>query len=1161
MRLHKSVFLCLISTLFTLNSFAQFYYGSQTSFGKNRIQYKKSLYWTYFSYPRYDVYFYEGGKEIASYVSKSTQKNLTDLEKLFDSELSGRLTVIVYNKQSEFKQSNLGLSTEEEFNIGGTTRIVGTKVIVYFEGDHQKLEEQIRSSIAEILINQMMYGGSVTEMLKNSTLLALPEWYVKGLAAHLGAKWNADIDNKVRDGILNKRYKKFNQLSGPDALYAGRSIWNYISETYGESVISNILYMTRVSRNMESAFLFVLGVSMESLSRDYIAYYQNRYEDHDKSKTMPDGVPVVKKPKITRVYSQAKVSPDGNYLVYATNELGQYKVFLQDLKNKKRPRRILKSGNKIDRINDYSYPLLTWHPSSKLFSMITEEKGGLWLTMYDMESHQKQKRTIINFDKVLDFSYSDDGKKFAMSAVQKGQSDIFVFTAASNGYEQITKDIYDDLNPRFVHGSKELIFSSNRPKDTIRFETETNFNAKQNPTTDLFVFNYVSKSNVLKRLTNTPGINETNPADYDSTHYSFLSDQNGIRNRYVARFDSVISFVDTSAHYRYVVSGKPITNFSQNSIEQDVSLKAHKISDIIYSKGKYWMYVNDLTPMATLVPVQLKNTAWREDRVREEKKASKVAGNQNLISNAAKVAQKTAPSVISFVPDTSAASGVPIKSGVPVKPLKPSSINADSDAIDINNYAFETEVPKPVLKKPEPIVDVPSKAAKDSVTGLEPVALGASAPVDSSSRKLFKLAPQKNYYINYSTDKVVTQLDNSFLSPSYQPFTASSPSYQNPGYSGLFKMGLSDVFEDYRIVAGVRLSTDLTAEYLLSYENRIRRLDRQLILHRVTEKEVSSDGTQLINVQTHEARYVLRYPFSEITCLQGTAGLRNDRTVVEATDLLSALQPNVYETWASAKLEYIFDNTLNKGLNLYNGLRFKLFAEYYRRIDQSSSEVPSPILGLMGDPNLAPASSQGTDFYVVGFDARYYQKIHRNLIWASRIAGSTSFGKEKLVYYLGGVDNWFNPQFNNNTNIATDQHYAYQTLATPIRGFIQNARNGNTFFVANNELRWPIFKYFLNRPIRSDFISNFQIIGFTDAGTAWSGPSPYGPQNNITTTVIPRNPITVTLTTQNEPLVGGAGFGLRSRIFGYFIRVDWAWGMENRVIQSEITYVSLSLDF
>ena len=234
-------------------------------------------------------------------------------------------------------------------------------------------------------------------------------------------------------------------------------------------------------------------------------------------------------------------------------------------------------------------------------------------------------------------------------------------------------------------------------------------------------------------------------------------------------------------------------------------------------------------------------------------------------------------------------------------------------------------------------------------------------------------------------------------------------------------------------------------------------------------------------------------------------------------------------------------------------------------MDQSSSIIPSPLLPFINDVNTAAPNGNGKDFYVVGFDVRHYQKIHRNLIWASRIAGSTSFGKEKLVYYMGGVDNWFNPKFDNSINIATDQNYAYQTLATPLRGFWQNIRNGNTFVVMNNELRWPIFKYFFNRPIRSDFISNFQVIGFSDIGTAWTGPDPYSSQNSLNTTyfpkTLPQTPLLVTLYSKNEPLVGGYGFGLRSRLWGYFVRVDWAWGVEDRVILPEITYLSFSLDF
>ncbi|MFQ3580093.1 MAG: hypothetical protein SNJ71_08145, partial [Bacteroidales bacterium] len=58
-----------------------------------------------------------------------------------------------------------------------------------------------------------------------------------------------------------------------------------------------------------------------------------------------------------------------------------------------------------------------------------------------------------------------------------------------------------------------------------------------------------------------------------------------------------------------------------------------------------------------------------------------------------------------------------------------------------------------------------------------------------------------------------------------------------------------------------------------------------------------------------------------------------------------------------------------------------------------------------------------------------------------------------------------------------------------------------------------------------------------------------------------RNPITVIIDHERKALVGGYGFGLRTRIFGYFVRADWAWGIENNIRLPRIFYLSLSLDF
>lgn len=221
-------------------------------------------------------------------------------------------------------------------------------------------------------------------------------------------------------------------------------------------------------------------------------------------------------------------------------------------------------------------------------------------------------------------------------------------------------------------------------------------------------------------------------------------------------------------------------------------------------------------------------------------------------------------------------------------------------------------------------------------------------------------------------------------------------------------------------------------------------------------------------------------------------------------------------------------------------MRAKVFGEYYRQIDK-----------------------QQTNFFVLGYDVRHYQKIHRNFIWANRFAASTSFGNQRLVYYLGGVDNWFVPRFDNTTNISTTQNYAFQTLATNMRGFYQNARNGNSFAVINSELRLPVFSYLFPRSMPSDFIRNFQVIGFGDLGSAWTGETPYSNVEPYKTTIVGSalSPIVVFTYNTHGPIIGSYGWGVRSRLWGYFVRVDRAWGVQDGIVLKPITYVSLSLDF
>ena len=226
-------------------------------------------------------------------------------------------------------------------------------------------------------------------------------------------------------------------------------------------------------------------------------------------------------------------------------------------------------------------------------------------------------------------------------------------------------------------------------------------------------------------------------------------------------------------------------------------------------------------------------------------------------------------------------------------------------------------------------------------------------------------------------------------------------------------------------------------------------------------------------------------PLTPVLALKGTISYRNDEYVVLATDIASLNIKPTIRNWASLKGEIIYDNTRKRSINIYFGTRFKIFGEYYREL-----------------------TSKRSDMWVVGADFRKYIRIHRELIWANRFAASSSFGPTKLIYYLGGVDNWmgylFNkyPMFDNSIPVTPNVNYGFQAIATNMRGFTQNIRNGNNFALINSELRWPFVRYFAGHPLRSNFLNSLQVIAFGDIGTAWSGKSPWSGQNGYDTQTI-----------------------------------------------------------
>jgi hypothetical protein len=1028
-----------------------------------------------------------------------SKEYIKEQEEFFEYELKDKIQFIIYNKQSHFKQSNVGLNLEGG-EVGGITNIMGSKVFLYFNGDHEEFSRQIKEGIAQILVNQQVYGASWTQVLKNSSLLTLPQWYHRGLTSYISDHWSPEIENSVRDGITSGKYKKFNRLSDRDAIIAGHSMWAYIVDTYGEAVIPNILYMTRVTQSVEKGFLYVLGVSMKSLTKEWLEYYSKEYENLVPSDADDYAKKELFKIRKNRDYSQFKMSPDGNNFAFVTNQLGQYKIYIFYKDNDKKYK-IYKKEFKLDRINDYSYPILEWNPASEVLAFVTEEEGVLLMHYFDINSGGIQVKALFNLEKVTSMDYSDSGKEMVFSGVYKGQSDLYMYYIGPNSHKKITDDVFDDLEPRFIENSTKIVFTSNRTTDSLGYEpSDIELLANQK---DVWIVDHLSKDKKLTKVTETQHVSEKQPYGIDSLIY-FLGEENNILSRMNAVKDSFITHIDTSIHYHHFYDVKSSSQFYNRSIKEQNIINSGQYTDILKDDYKYHLMLRDLSDK----PI-IKTSSGNFENL----DSTNIRKDDNNYIN-----EKT--------------NSVILKS-TPIKKEEESL-----ETVNISNYVFEKD--KGNVQK-NVIVVGEGDNKKDSIF------------------EEFKLPNQRNYNLSFFNDNSGIKFSNSFVNGEYQQFTGGP--YISPGLGAFIKFGAIDLFEDHKVFGGIRISSD-TREYFITLQNLAQRIDKEYTASRTTSNSIN--GAFAFGFSTNSFKYSLKYPFSEVASIRGTLTARNDNIVFKSSNDLSLQQPNFNEYRGVGKVAFVFDNSRPKMTNIYYGTKFKIFGEYYQEFGDGSFVSTNSSLNNNGDIK-GLGNGENGNMQVVGFDLRHSQKISREIVWVNRLAGSSSFGYEKLIFYLGSLDDWIplggQQQFINPEDIDFTVNYRYHALAANMRGFSQNIRRGTNFAVFNSELRIPVFKYLIRRPIRSKFIRNFQVIGFTDVGSAWNGWDPWGKENSINKEVITDGPITITVFKDIDPIVAGYGFGVRTTFLGYFLRLDWAWGVEDGVsTEKPMFYLSLSLD-
>jgi hypothetical protein len=1192
--LKKNILFLLFLACFS-NLFAQ---QVTTTFGKNRVQFNQDFKeWLQYESPNFVGYWYGNARNVGQAAVQFAEYDNAEIQHILEHHISDKIELIVYTDLTDIKQSNIG--EEDVFTITGSehpmseldqassqrtflnnnnltpnNRIIGNKIFVYFDGNHQHLRRQIREGIATIYLNSMLYGANIQEVVQNAIAYSLPEWYKQGIVAYAAEEWNVDKDNVLKDIVLSPKFKNFKRFAKENPTFAGHSFWYYISQTYGKQTLSNLLYITRINRNIESGFQYILGNGSEKIYDSWESFFKERYANDMLGKEiLKDGLKTKYRGRLP--IQSAKISPNGNQIAYIINDVGRCKVFLEDLSSKKRTL-ILRTGfYNLSQTTDYDYPIIAWKPNGYEVSVIYEKRDKIKLFTYDTKLKKTSTEPLLaDFQRVYSADYVSNSD-LAMSATTNGFSDIFVYRTIGRNFDRITNDFYDDLDVSATRlkNQKGLLWASNRPDSLLT-------TAKIDSTFplgnfDIYYLNLEKRTQNPIQLSYTPQLNERNPVGIDSVYFAYLAEGNGIVNRDIAYADTVFDHIRTSilfkeggkkveesdftpnekdknlidtlwktSVYRTVAFAHHESNFSRNIIHQHIATKNKKAIDLIYENRKFNLFIHQIDTEKKATPL---NTVFRQLQFLKNKPNSNGAKSENFGNTIEKAVVDTIKKMAQI--DTTSKH---------YEDYFQSPFPNSSSPNEENHVALITQSDSDFLKN------------KMIQADLKPV---------NHEIHLFRGTKVLPYRLKFRTDDVsLLKFDNRPLVNQSEIFTGG---FSSPPTGMLSKMTFKDLLEDHKLEIGARFSLFVpgkfntfnnanstilggppsngiqqnanynSREYYVSYWAKKTKIDKKYTYYRRvnTYNDSYYSETRKSKLISDIGELELRYPFDIYSSLRLTSTLRLDKLIYLATDSTTLKAPIRNEQRISLRAEYVYDNALQFGTNLWTGTRFKAYFETAKGLRVQVAEDPTFNLknGFLG---------------VLGFDARHYQRLDRRSILALRLAGATSFGNEKMLYVLGGVEGGFRLPSPNNLSLP-EGNFAFVQPANQLRGFGQNIRNGNSVVLFNAELRVPITQYIFPN-VRANWLKNLQIVGFFDAGTAWHGTKLFGNDNPLNTVYIPDtpgSPIKLKVNYFRDPIVAGYGAGVRTMIMGYYVKFDYAYGIETRTVQKPIKYFSLGTDF
>lgn len=1036
-------------------------------FGKNKVQYNEDQYdWWIYETNNFVYYWYGKSRNPAQFIIEIAESENNYVQKLFEYHLKDKIEIVLYADASDHAQSNIDLTGKiNEKNWNASPKIKDQKLLLYFTGNHQQLKKDLRSGIVQIYFNSMFSGTALQEVVQKVISLKLPDWFEKGLIEYLAEGWSANDQMQLSEKWKQRNFKKF---SSKYPELAGKSFWNFLTNTYGEQSISNWLYMTRIQKELGEAAQAVFSQSFSDLQIEWYNYYKN--SSAGKNIVEP------KQNANFKLHSEEKIISlfdAENQVILSTQQNGKARILSYNIINNSKKRYFKKGSRSKLYQSDENYPLYTQSDVDENKYYLFEKRNRVYLRSVDTKTNLK---IDIKFPEDLQRIYAAtvlNKNELLLSANNSGYSDIFIFNLKTRQYKKLTDDIWDDLSVKKMTNSNKIYFCSNRPDTNVFIRKVDSILPLDNFKLFEIDLSQGSDKPLITKLLDLPDYSIEYWQEFNSN--ILIKAKHGLETNW------------------FLYKEKKLYNINFNEqVDFLYTLDAERTVLIIPIKPSHYYFKIIPTAQISLNPFL----------------SNDLISKQNKLSETKDTFTQSITSQITFQ-------------------------SKFGDPATIKNILSEFNTKRLTITNPT------KRTTQTILSDKYPNIIDFNSNLAIAYRKRFTI------------EELSSTVNNEVLFSGLNTFSGSSANYEPPTIGILLKAKISEIFENHSLEGGIRIPTNFNGiESYLLFENRIKRLDQAYALYYKTNTDLSGNGFgSNIKKQTNTVllNHQLKFPFDHYNALKAITTIRNDHTQYLSTNP-ATLEDSIdqYQQRIGTRLEYVYDNAIDVSLNIRNGWQAKFFLEFSKRFSLNSQDKSKFYPGSL---------------WLSGFDIRYHLPVLKKSVFSNRVYSNISFGKEKILYHVGGTENWILAKYEEQNALQTTGTYVYSALATEVRSYGYGALKAGSVCGLSSELRIPFLQYILNQNWKNSILRNFQFITFLDAAFVWDGFFPDF-KNSSTLDYHAENPaVIIDLQYTRKPYIAGTGYGLRTSLFGYYIRFDQSWKI-NDVKKSKARYsFSLGLDF